>query len=649
MNLFKKSKKDKGKETKTTLKDHKDPKLYPSTGYIYTPSFARANNQFATITKLTNHFGQNRNQTYGWFVNILPEINVDDVKGYFIEVSKPLTDSEQKKIMSKSDATLEALDEDNQPTKGNHGQKELNELHKHDIHQANKFHRRQDKAIDSKKHLLLVSKNPDNISEQLKALNDYYQEDHAGLKLESDAGDQENLFKQLLTPPSGNIYEETMMSAGYAGFDHAVRRGLNDDKGVAIGELTASLTNGSAMMDLNGSFKNKILISSTKTSHIYKFDEKLSASSMWGQKVANHAMAYGHKTFHIVLNDFDYYGEANMPGKTKTFSAEPIMNSVLKKINLASGGLNPLQLFGDTKDQIQIYHNHLDKLVYQFYLFTNRTMDRKMIPNLRKELSNFYETKGIWNNEAYKYPGRIRILNKRANSYPTFDQFLLSLSNYADETADAGSHKVQDAEDMVTSLETVLDTHYSTINTYTTLPDPDEPDVFQYYYRLNELEGDIKEAQFLNAFDYIAYAAQENDIIMIHGIDQLSTETARYIKRTLGKIENNGIRTAYLFDLIGRKQLDKDSESKSEGINNIEYCDIFNTNGIFYEDIENEFDYTILGTMSKNDLYRYEHLIKQTLPAELRNIMTATKERDQFQIRRPEDFTSNFVWGNFVL
>ncbi|MDN0189323.1 hypothetical protein P6439_14515 [Staphylococcus arlettae] len=98
MKLLKIFDKNKGKETKTILKDHKDPKLYPATGYSYTPSFARANNQFATITKLTNHFGQNRNQTYGWFVNILPEINVDDVKGYFIEVSKPMTDADQKRL-----------------------------------------------------------------------------------------------------------------------------------------------------------------------------------------------------------------------------------------------------------------------------------------------------------------------------------------------------------------------------------------------------------------------------------------------------------------------------------------------------------------------------------------------------------------------
>ncbi|MEJ7398427.1 hypothetical protein WL359_12585, partial [Staphylococcus epidermidis] len=78
------------------------------------------------------------------------------------------------------------------------------------------------------------------------------------------------------------------------------------------------------------------------------------------------------------------------------------------------------------------------------------------------------------------------------------------------------------------------------------------------------------------------------------------------IKRTLEKMEKKGVRTAFLFDLIGRKQRDKEAEKQNEGINNIEYCDIFNTNGIFYEDIENEFDYTILGTMSKNDLYKYE-------------------------------------------
>ncbi|MFG0935021.1 hypothetical protein ACF91D_30645, partial [Staphylococcus sp. 231237_7MaSpsaltlick] len=51
------------------LTDSRDAKLYPSTGYTTTGSFIIANKRYGSVAKLTNHFGQNRNQTYGWFVN----------------------------------------------------------------------------------------------------------------------------------------------------------------------------------------------------------------------------------------------------------------------------------------------------------------------------------------------------------------------------------------------------------------------------------------------------------------------------------------------------------------------------------------------------------------------------------------------------
>lgn len=627
------------------LTDSRDAKLYPSTGYTTTGSFIIANKRYGSVAKLTNHFGQNRNQTYGWFVNVIPEITKDNVKGYFVEVSKPLLDSEQKKVMSKTDNTVEGLDDENQPTKGNFGLKQRNKQHTDDILLASYYHNKQDIMIDSKKHLLLVSDNPDDIADQFKSLNDLYKEDYAGLQLESDAGDQEHLFKELITPPEGSIYEDTMMSTDYVGFDHTVRRGLNDDKGVPIGELTASMTDGTAMMDLNGSFKQKILVAANKSSVIQDYDTKLSASSMWGQKIANHAMAHGHKIFHIVLNDFDYYGEANVPNKQKTFSAEPIMNTIMKKINLAYGGLNPFQPFGEKEKQIQIYSNHLDKLVYEFYLYTNRTMKNDMITSLKKEINNHYESVGMWDSDAHKFPGRIRIIDKKRDSYPTASEFLLALTNYADEVEDLTDSKKEATEELVTSLEQLLNTHRATIDTYTTLPDPDEPEIYQYYYQLNDLEGDIKEAQFLNIFDYIAASVNEDDIVMIHGVDQLSTETARYIKNTADKLEQRDVRLAYLYDAIGRKKINQEKEE----LNNIEYCDIFNTNGIFYQDLENDFDFTIYGAMSKNDINTYQKTIDQNLPEGLVNVMTETDQRDQYLVRRRFDLQSNFVYANFGL
>src|SRR5699024_8435227 len=121
--------------------------------------------------------------------------------------------------------------------------------------------------------------------------------------------------------------------------------------------------------------------------------------------------------------------------------------------------------------------------------------------------------------------------------------------------------------------------------------------------------------------DYIATAVNENDIIMIRGMDQLSTETARYITDTVAKLEQNDVRLAYLYDAIGKKQLNKEKEE----LNDIEFCDMFNTNGIFYQDIE------------------------QDLIEVVTNVMTETDQTDQYLIRRKEDLQSNFVYGNFGL
>lgn len=630
-------------EKKKELKGKRDPKLYPSSGYTYTPSYIKANKNYGTVVKLNNHFGKNRNQSYGWFVNIVPKINVEGVKGYFIEVSKPLKQNEQRKVMTTASKTEKLLDQEEGDS--DKGKERLKDMHMMDIAQANVYHSEQELAIDCKRHLLLCSKNPDEIAEQLKALNDLYREEYAGIKLESDPGDQENLFKNMLLPPKGTIYEDMMLASDYVGFDHAIRRGINDEKGVPIGELTASLTEGVAMMDLNGSFKDKILVSGTKNSYIYQYDPKLSAASMWGQKIAHHAMQHGHRTYHIVLNDFDFYGQANIPGVKKTFSAEPIVNQVLEKIDLSKGGLNPLQVFGDENDQVRMFTHHLDKLVYQFYLYTNRNLNTSMTIRLKKEIESFYESRGMWDSLAHKYPGRLRIIGKDPKSYPLFDQLLLTLTNYEGKTRDKTAKKQEEAEEMVTALESVLTTNYQTINSYTNLPETDKPDKYQYYYQLGGLDGNLKEAQFLNVFDYIAYSAQENDIIMIHGMDSLSLETAKYIKTTVQKVEKKGVRLAYLFDVIGKKE----NKNENDNLYDIEYSDIFNTQGVFYEDIENDFDFTILGVMTRSDLTNYEKLIGQKLPEGLSAVLTALDEKDQFQVRRKKDLASNFVYANFAL
>lgn len=90
-----------------------------------------------------------------------------------------------------------------------------------------------------------------------------------------------------------------------------------------------------------------------------------------GQLIANNAMANHKRTFHIVLNKFDYFGDPT----GRTFVAKPSLNSVIEKVNLAEEGLNSLELFGNQKDIGDLYRRNLDKLTQIFYLLAGRTLD----------------------------------------------------------------------------------------------------------------------------------------------------------------------------------------------------------------------------------------------------------------------------------
>ncbi|EAC3256929.1 MULTISPECIES: hypothetical protein [Staphylococcus] len=642
----KKEEKRKKKIEKQKREANTNNYLHPITGYEYTGSFIKANGRFGRVLKLYNHYGLNRNNPFGWFVNVLPEVSSEGVRAYFIEKSKPLTEKEQNQVVSKISTTQSALDnEENDSKNEDDGNITIKMMQSNDLAEAVREDKKKDIAIDSEIRVLFTGENPDKINKEIKDLNHIYKTDINGLQMISSAGDQENLFKNLLEPPTGNKLDHCMMSKYYAGFDHAIRKGLDDDKGVPIGKLHASLSGGIAMMDLNGSFKDRIIVASQKTSNIHLYDRKLSASSLWGQKIANHAMCNGHKTFHIVLNKFRY--EANEDGEGH-FSCSPIVNNVLEHIDLSKGGLNPLEMFGDKKDLTEIYETNLGKIAHIFYLISNRTLTNQMKTELQKQLGVFYESMKMWDKQAELYPERTRVLNiKNHETYPRFADFLTRLSNFEKSVRDKGTDsEVDRAKYLRDIVERILGSHYATFNRHTTLPDFTDPNKFQYYYELGRLSTNpsIQEAQFLNSFDYIAHACMENDIIMIHGVDKISVETLEYIKPRIAKLEEKGIRIAYLFDNIGNGEV----KDKSKRETYVEYADVFNTEGVLYTNFETQFDYSILGTMAPNDFEKYQDLIRQQLPEDLKDLLVADEDI-QYLIRRKGDLTSNFVWADMVL
>ncbi|MEY8604631.1 hypothetical protein AALK46_12990 [Staphylococcus nepalensis] len=655
----KKSKLKIRKEFKQKEKERKrsrDNYLQPMSSYDETGSFLKANNRYSSILKIVNDYGLNRDLEYGWFIAMIPEMTSENVVAHLFTSSKLMGESIENHIFrNKIDKAIKSESEENDTGHDTLGDKKVRALRKFDLEEASIDNARYQPAIDAQIYLELSSDDPDAIEEEIRKINTRFKDEMHGLRLDSIGGNQKKLFDGLLEPPKGSFYDFTWMSNDFGGNDHYVRRGLNDIKGVPIGELAHSYSNGTAIMELNN-FRKRILIASKESSEIQGFDSEISSSSLWGQRVANTAMCEGdHRVFHIVLNGFKYSGTTSQDKRNSTFQLGSAINKQIKYFDLSKGGLNPMQMFKNADTSIeqgqQIFNDNIKKLIQMINLLKKANSDGQSSATdnmfgemqqgmLHGALNRFYIETHLWDEKADIYPERIKVFNAEdPEHYPLMGQLLENFTNLVVNSGKADdSYKKRVAETLETTLDNNLTAYRAIFNRTTTLPKPNEIEELQVYYDLSSLSNNIPimEAQFLNIFDYIATATKKDDIIMIHGLDRISLKTLQLLKARFDTAIRNGTRFAYLFDEIGN----------NDSTNNV---DIFNTDGLLYSDMDRDFGYTILGTMSGNDVRNYEKKVNQTLTDDLRDILSSPDSPFQYQVRRIKDNTNLFIFGQFIV
>lgn len=623
--------------------------LAPIAGYHFTPSYIKAGQRHATILKVVNKYGTNRNMQFGWFINLIPEVTVDGVKAYMFESDKLMDPKTQDDIFKKEiHRTMKANDASNDAEHETSGDRHLKDLMIDDLDRASRGESQNESVVDAHIYVMLVGDDPDKLHEQLRKLNTTYKDNMNGVELVSVAGNQESLFKRMLDSPEGSKYEYTWMSGDFAGNDHAVRKGLDDANGIAVGEITESYSSGTALMAISESIKKQALVASYPSSSVIDFEkyDDLTGSSLWGQRIANDAMTHDHRIFHIVMNGFHYEAdEETYEGQEEQkFACPPIMNTELEHVDLSRGGLNPLEMFGTLDEVVDIYNTNLNKIVQMFHLMSERALSVSQRTMLRKALNQFYMSRNLWTKDAEENPRNTRIVNVRHETVPLMGQFVQDLTNVLSRANMMESADDQrDAKLLKDVLEISLQSYRAIFNRHTTLPDPKDIKKMQIYYDLSRLmnQPDMLEAQFLNAFDYISQATSKDDIIMIHGVNRLSLETLDILHGRIENAKRRGARMVYLFDNIGS------GTTKSK----VERADIFNTDGLLYQNLDNDFDYTILGAMSMSDLEQYQKKVKQKLTQNLKETLTASGQvsKTQYQIRRIGDSTTVMVLANFIV
>src|SRR5699024_4411775 len=142
------------------------------------------------------------------------------------------------------------------------------------------------------------------------------------------------------------------------------------------------------------------------------------------------------------------------------------------------------------------------------------------------------------------------------SDFPTMGSFISELTNSltgARNSEISTEKDIDTLKSLKTTLENALRQNDQLFNHPSTVPNQLDPNIRQHYFHLGDLSynSSLLEAQFMNAFNYVTNFADKDDVIMIHGVNQLSVDTLGYLKDTIAMLRRRDVRFAYIFDTIG--------------------------------------------------------------------------------------------------
>lgn len=640
--------------------------LVEPTSYEFSPSYVHHNGKYATIAQLYCRRGSNRQMTFSDVLDILPTHPRKGVKIYFMEYDGVIKDSEKNDLIKKNASggkkTIQA--EEERTIKAARGDKNQQMADRLFHHEKDESERETDKSdiedfnryeltLDSPEPVVyyrfqieIVGDDKAEIEEQLNDMNTLLNQRHAGMQWDSTAGDQKERFVSLYAPLRKLNRVDTSTGRNYAGINFAASPALCDERGIPIGDDVLSLVGSSAIFDFDGSFAKShrqtayIAVPSSERLGLYEADGQshISVASVAAQACANDCVLNGHRVAHIVLNGWDY-----LDG-TRRFArdvSDDVLDAAFATYDVARVTINPLQGFGRKNEVAAVYARLKEKLTNIFdilndYNFENGSNGDLLRATTVKIIDSFYRQRGLWKPDSDVRPDDAMIVELRhPEAYPTMSQLLNAFTTAEDTERRRNSTNLADvAYTLHANLTASLSSAMAILGHQTSIADSN---ALQTYYDFSNITSDtMRQVQFINILDYVLYTLKPNDLLVIHGTDQLH----RYVLSTmvsdvLRAAQRRGVRLLFVFDTISSPQL-----RAFDGANP---ADLFSMRGAYYIDFGSDPAWTMVGAMLADELDRYKEIMNDTNFSDIISAYAQTRGRCQVLLHRDLGQTNNFI------
>lgn len=433
------------------------------------------------------------------------------------------------------------------------------------------------------------------------------------LSLQQFIGEQQTDFRNLFANPRDQLgYNYKMTSQELSGMAPFITRGLEDEKGIFVGRLAADVNSGAVMLDTQ-QFDRLALVGARGPAVIGNtLYRGITKASLWGVQYANDALLRGYKVHHIVLNNVNplKYGQVDMRDLSTT-------------VDLSKGNINILEVFGSKDRELELFSIQLEKLK-----LIVRQLDPDVSANdlllFNQLMEQFYIDQGVWVSNAKAHTSELRLVGIPSQDVPKFEKIaayflqaqLNAKSEGSQEYDSSDLEALKRFQRMFNELYKLYGDIFGKVTSIDTAKIQQTPQTVYNFQGLQERGKGVFLAQVINGLSYLSGNISADDVVIIHGAQELAPSIYEYFKTQIEYYWSIGAKVVMLFD------------SPKSMVNSQVY---------------DEADTTLIGPSSKAEMDIFSSKFDNALPDAVRSELVESSNESEYYYRRGME-SALFKW-----
>lgn len=381
-----------------------------------------------------------------------------------------------------------------------------------------------------------------------------------GTVLTLSNGNIDKEFANLFNNPMEEPGKKMMFTAAeFAGSYNIVTNGIEDPKGVYVGEQIGDISNAAVIWDMDNFEHFAVMASGNEFARKRDFRREATPEEFRDWRGSD-----------LWLNTLilQLVKEQPLTGRRHhvyTLALDPIhlddhLLTSTAEIDLNKGHINPFEMFGSQEDELEIFPANISKWNAMTRQLATETIKEEHTTyreplsmaeqsDLDQILEQFYIDNHMWVKNAKENRDKIRIVGIPSADVPRLDQFIVYLVNaYTDNTDPNKANELQDLLAIFRQLsitngdlfDTITDPMFTILGTKKhTLLD---------YSNLSQRKGNILLVQLLNSISAITNQTKPGDTVIIHGAQRITSLTQHYVDSIINDLYNKHVRVVFSYN-----------------------------------------------------------------------------------------------------